>query len=154
MRTTLKLALPAVAAAALLLAGCGDDGDDEGGTGSGGGQQQEQQEESTGDSDASGGGASGDLEGNWATGLDGSDSVLTFIGANVTFTESIAGGMDSAICFGTVADDAMTLECDTSDAADWTEATFALEGETLTVEWASGTSQTYEPISEDQLSGL
>ncbi|MEO3756272.1 hypothetical protein [Streptomyces sp. B6B3] len=149
MRTTLKLALPAVAAAALLLAGCGDDGDDDGGTGSGGEQEQQEQDESTGDS-----AASGDLEGNWATGLDGSDSVLTFIGTNVTFTESIAGGLDSAICFGTVADDAMTLECDTSDAADWTEATLARDGETLTVEWGSGTSQTYEPISEDQLSDL
>ncbi len=137
MRASLKLAFPAVAAVALLLGGCSDDGDEDGGTASGGA-----------DADAS-----GDLEGNWATGLEDSDSVLTFIGENVTFTETIAGGMDSAICFGTVADDAMTLECDTGDR-DWTEATVAVDGETLTVAWASGTSQTYEPISEDQIPGL
>ncbi|UED84759.1 hypothetical protein [Streptomyces profundus] len=158
MRSSIRLAVPAVAAAMLLLSACG--GDDEDGEGGGslgqGGQEQDGGDtggDETGGEEAAGGDAGGaaptaeELEGFWATGLEEADAVLTFTSGTVTFVENTLSDMSGASCFGTVADDTISLECD-NGSTDFSEATLALNGSDLNVTWASGTTETYQSLGD------
>ncbi|MDT0267604.1 hypothetical protein RM844_15050 [Streptomyces sp. DSM 44915] len=162
MRSSIRLAVPAVAAAMLLLSACGgDDEGDEGGTLGIGEEQQEggaeegaEEGESAGDTGGDAGGepageapTAEELEGFWATGLEDSDAALTFSSGTVTFVENTAADMTGAVCFGTVAGATITLECDTG-ATDWSEGTLALDGGDLNVTWASGTTQTFQSLAD------
>lgn len=163
MRSSIRLAVPAVAAAMLLLSACGGDDEDGEGGALGIGEQQEGEggedeaaAETGGDAGAEGEGAgqtptAEELEGFWATGLEDADSTLTFTSGSVTFMENTNSDLTAAYCFGTLSGDTMSLECD-NGATDWNEATLALDGSDLNVTWASGTSQTYQSLTD--ISGL
>ncbi|WP_193317858.1 MULTISPECIES: hypothetical protein [Streptomyces] len=163
MRSSIRLAVPAVAAAMLLLGACGgDDEDGEGGALGIGEQPEEEQQpegeaetggEEGGDAGAEGGAAptAEELEGMWSTGLEDADAVLTFTSGSVTFMESTGADMSGAYCLGTVSGASMSLECD-NGSTDWSEGTLALNGSELNVTWASGTSETYTSLSD--ISGL
>ncbi|MGK5530507.1 hypothetical protein [Streptomyces sp. URMC 129] len=178
MRTSIRIALPAVAAAALLLSGCGDD-DSDGGNGpvpgADGGQEQggaeSGGEEATGGSDggesgaegASGGDSGGQggsaptaeqLEGMWLEGTNPEDSSLMFSSGSVTYIEDDLEEGD--LCSGTVNDTGFTVECTQLGAEMWpdTEATMTLDGETLTVVWASGTTETFTSFGDVDLGDM
>ena len=144
-----RLALSAlVAAGTLLLGGCSEENPFTGVT-----EYEEPAEEETSTAPAEGEGGGGALDGTWATGLDDSDSVLTFYGDLVSFTEAIAFETDTAFCSGTLRDDSVSFSCDTADE-EWTVATITREGETLAVEWESGLGQTYERVADGEIPGL
>ncbi|WP_326598525.1 hypothetical protein [Streptomyces sp. NBC_01803] len=174
MRRSIRLALPAVAAATLLLSGCGDD-DSDGGSplspGGDGGQEQEQggdtggeetssgsDGEQTGDTGGDSGGDSGgqagaapsaeDLEGMWLEGYEEADSSLMFSSGSVTYIED--SGAEGDVCYGELSGGGFTVECSQMGTSTWpdTEATLTLDGGTLNVVWASGTTESYESIGD------
>ncbi|WP_059012765.1 hypothetical protein [Streptomyces specialis] len=170
MRKSIRLALPAIAAASLLLTGCGDD-DSDGGSpltpGGDGGQEQEQGDtggeqtpsgdgEQSGDTGGDSGGDTGggsapsadQLEGMWLEGTNPEDSSLLFSAGSVTYIEDDLEEGD--VCYGELGGSGFTVECTQMGANLFpdTEATLNLDGDTLTVEWASGTTETFTSFGD------
>ncbi|MDT0320916.1 hypothetical protein [Streptomyces millisiae] len=160
MRKSIRLALPAVAASlALALTACGGDDESNGNDGgsdngasetTGGGEGEEAADDAAGGEAGGEGPTAEELEGAWLTGVEDTDAVLTFTAGAVNFTEDTLEEGD--ICTGSYAPGAITLdECTVFGSEEWAdrEATVALNGETLTVTWASGTTQEYTNMMGD-----
>ncbi|MDT0346708.1 hypothetical protein [Streptomyces litchfieldiae] len=163
MRRSIRLAVPAIAAATFLLTGCGSD-DEEGGSPFGGGSGEENAqeggaasgetggEEAPADEGGSGGGAAPtneELEGFWTETAGGDDSTLTITAGEAQYMENIEEEGD--LCTGSVSDGTLTVECLQLGSALFpdTEAALTLDGTTLTVAWASGTTETFESLAGD-----
>ncbi|KAB8167107.1 hypothetical protein FH609_011960 [Streptomyces sp. 3MP-14] len=143
-----RLAAPGAAVAAVLLLGaCGGGGD----AGALLDQereqdQQDQQGQQDGDADAQREVSPEELNGLWSTGTETGDSVLVIDAGSAMF----ATGAESeapTFCMGAISGAALTLECQ-DGSSEWTEATLAPESGDLQVAWASGTEETYAPVTD------
>jgi hypothetical protein len=136
---SIRLAAPAVAAVAatFLLGACSSEdsggGEESSEQGSGGGS-------GSGAGDDGGSAAGGDPAGFWVTGTGSGANTLVIDGGQATFA---SGGGD--LCTGPVEGDALTLTCQNGNS-DYSEATLTLDGENLTVSWASGTEESYQQV--------
>jgi len=158
MRTNIKLALPAMAAvAALALTACNDDDDNESPAAQGAGQSQtEASSEPSGDAQSGGPAPSlSDLEGTWMTGAD-SDASMLIVGEDGSVNWVENEGDEGDVCMGSVDGATMTVECMQYGDQAWpdTEATLSLADGTLTVAWASGTTQTFTSLADMGLGDL
>ncbi|MTE20479.1 hypothetical protein F0L17_15455 [Streptomyces sp. TRM43335] len=141
MRASVRRAGAAVAlAATLLVSGCGSDG------GTDGAEPERTARESTEAAGPTGGGAAdeeGGVDGTWSSG-DGGDALVLSVG------DGQAALLGATACTGTVSTDAdpITLDLTCGDgSSDHTEGTVrSVDGEELTIEWGSGTTDTFTRI--------
>ncbi|RKN05528.1 hypothetical protein [Streptomyces radicis] len=166
MRRSIRLAVPAATAAVLLLSGCG--GDKEGSPFQAPDIEDlevpevpelEESEESegmgdievpppSGDSGGDTGGGDfdlgGDFDGSWeAPASDGNNARLDIYGDYVNYTDTTA--YEGDLCNGSLSGDTFTITCSVygDEAFPETTGTLALNGDSLTVTWGSGTSEEF-----------
>ncbi|WP_062208104.1 hypothetical protein [Streptomyces sp. NBRC 109706] len=93
-----------------------------------------------------------ELDGVWLTGDEETDSILTFEGDSVHFTENQTGEGDN--CEGTVVNGLITLEsCAKQGDEEWDDrsAEVAVTGEQLDVVWESGRRESYGSMFHEDI---
>jgi hypothetical protein len=147
---TARLVAPAAAAAAavLLLGACSSDSEGDSGDEDGSGEEQQSGGSSGGEADSGEGG----MDGTWTTGLEEPYNVLVFADGTASFMQ-LENGETSEACTGPAVNNVLALVCPSGDSQ-WTEATVSLEGETLNVNWRSGTEESYQRADDAAMDQL
>ncbi|WP_079032430.1 hypothetical protein [Streptomyces specialis] len=131
---------------ALPGAVAGADGGDDGGADGGDDSGLISGAESGGISGGDGGSlpTAGEYDNYWFENVPTDASSLSISSGTVTYVED--AGYEGDVCYGTISGDTITVECNQYGDRLWpdTQATLSLSGSTLTVVWASGTTETYE----------